>query len=110
MLRTAMLRLKIPSRFVDLTIDLISNRFNTIITAFGNTVPYKVQIGIDQDEVISPLLWVIYIDPLLTILNKINPSPYRIQSDPSLPPVDTSSIALLHGRHKFGCYIHRRSH
>ena len=59
MLRLAMLRLKIPSRFVDLTIDLFSNRFNSIITTFGNTSPYKVQIGIDQGEVISPLLWVI---------------------------------------------------
>src|SRR5581483_8041441 len=95
MLRLAMLRLKIPSRFVDLTIDLFSNRFNSIITAFGNTSPYKVQIGIDQGEVISPLLWVIYIDPLLTMLNQINPAPYRIDSDPSRPPVDTTSLCFM---------------
>src|SRR5581483_6707439 len=45
--------------------------------------------------VISPLLWVIYIDPLLTMLNQINPSPYRIDSDPSQPPVDTSSLCFM---------------
>src|SRR5437870_4155054 len=95
MLRLAMSRLRIPARFVDLTIDLFSNRFNSIITAFGNTSPYKVQIGIDQGEVISPLLWVIYINLLLTMLNKINPSPYRIDSDPSLPPVETSSLCYM---------------
>src|SRR5436309_16074754 len=29
------------------------------------------------------------------MLNKINPSPYRIQSDPSLPAVDTSSLCYM---------------
>src|SRR5436853_727538 len=95
MLRLAILRLKIPARFVDLTLDLLSNRFNSIITAFGNTSPYKVQIGIDQGEVISPLLWVIYIDPLLSMLHKINPSPYQINSDLSKPSVDISSLCFM---------------
>src|SRR6185369_802401 len=45
-----------------------------------NTDPYKVQVGIDQGEVISPLLWVIYIDPLLTVLNEVNRLPYTISS------------------------------
>src|SRR5436305_9718989 len=80
MLRLAMSRLKIPARFVNLTINLFSNRFNSIITAFGNTSPYKVQIGIDQGEVISPLLWVIYIDPLLTVLRRENSHPYIMRS------------------------------
>src|SRR5581483_4008412 len=101
MLQLAMLRLKILSRFIDLTIDLFSNRFNSIITAFGNTNSYKVQIGIDQGEVISHLLWVIYIDPLLTMLNKINPSPYRIDSDPCLPLVDISSLCFMDNTNLF---------
>ncbi|GES89610.1 hypothetical protein GLOIN_2v1790829 [Rhizophagus clarus] len=36
-----------------------------MITAYGLTDPYEVIIGIDQREVISPLLWCIYYDPLL---------------------------------------------
>src|SRR5436305_2588979 len=95
MLRLAMSRLKIPARFVNLTINLFSNRFNSIITAFGNTSPYKVQIGIDQGEVISPLLWVIYIDPLLTMLNLINPTPYTLNTDPHIDPVNISTIGYM---------------
>ncbi|GBB84246.1 hypothetical protein RclHR1_10880001 [Rhizophagus clarus] len=38
---------------------------NQVITAYGLTDPYDVLIGIYQGEVISPLLWCIYYDPLL---------------------------------------------
>ena len=34
----------------------------------------------DQGEIISPLLWVIYIDPLLTALSEHNLTPYTIES------------------------------
>ena len=45
-----------------------------VITAFGLSQPLIAQDGIDQGEVISPLLWRIFYDPLLA----------RIQSDPKL--------------------------
>src|SRR6185436_14949138 len=95
MLRLALQRLRIPNRFIDLTLDLFTNRFNTIITAFGNTDPYKVQIGIDQGEVISPLLWVIYIDPLLTLLNGSNSTPYIINNNSNVPPVQLSTLCYM---------------
>src|ERR1044071_1703603 len=47
MLRLAMARLKIPSIFINLTLELFTNRYNTIIMAFGPTKLYQVQIGID---------------------------------------------------------------
>src|SRR5437868_15306559 len=72
MLRLAMQRLKIPDCFIFLTLELFTGRYNTVITSFGSTQSYKTHIGIDQGEVISPLLWFIYIDPLLTFLNSIN--------------------------------------
>jgi hypothetical protein len=103
MLRLAMQRLKIPNTFINLTLDLFTNRSNTIITAFGHTQPYKVQVGIDQGEVISPLLWVIYIDPLLTVLNQENPSPYTIQTNPSLPPVSTSTLGYMDDTNLIAC-------
>src|ERR1041385_2483336 len=83
MLRLAMARLKIPSIFINLTLELFTNRYNTIITAFSPTKPYQVQIGIDQGESLSPLLWVIYLDPLLTVLNRENTSPYLLNSNPN---------------------------
>jgi hypothetical protein len=73
MLRLSMQRLKIPDAFISLTLELFTNRSNTVITSFGPTANYKMHVGIDQGETISPLLWVIYIDPLLTKLNACNP-------------------------------------
>ena len=61
-----MTRLKIPLNFIDLVIDLFTNRRNYVLTDVGKTSDYEVLVGINQGEVISPLLWCIYYDPLLT--------------------------------------------
>src|SRR5437764_12655536 len=95
MLQLAMTRIKIPSRFINLVSELFSNRYNTVITAYGNSNPYKTEIGIDQGETLSPLLCVIYIDPILTVLNKEASSPYIINSDPALQCVATSTLAFM---------------
>jgi len=68
----AMERLKIPDKLIQLIISLFTDRTNSVITEFGTTSPYKVLIGIDQGEVISPLLWTIYYDPLLSRINSKN--------------------------------------
>ena len=47
MLQLAMQRLKIPSGFIRLISNLFTNRYNTVITTFGQSVPYKSEIGID---------------------------------------------------------------
>jgi Reverse transcriptase (RNA-dependent DNA polymerase) len=61
MLEKAMLRLKLPLNFIEIIKNLFSNRKNRVFTAHGLTDPYDI----DQGEVISPLLWCIYYDPLL---------------------------------------------
>src|ERR1700733_3035518 len=58
-------RLKIPTSYINIICSLFMNRHNRVFTAVGTTDPYDVLIGIDQGEVISPLLWCIYYDPLL---------------------------------------------
>jgi len=95
MLEHAMDRLKIPKAFTKLTLALFTNRSNRVITANGLSDPYKVKIGIDQGEVISPLLWVIYIDPLLVALNNNNPSPYTISSSSNRPHINISTLAFM---------------
>ncbi|GBB92770.1 hypothetical protein RclHR1_20510009 [Rhizophagus clarus] len=61
-------------------------------TAHGDTPSYQVRIGIDQGEVISPLLWVIYIDPLLFVLKKEMLDLYILRSSSLLTtPLDDSS-------------------
>ncbi|CAG8781383.1 20896_t:CDS:1, partial [Rhizophagus irregularis] len=42
-----------------------------IIGYNGVTPQFTSQIGIDQEEVISPLLWTIYYDPLLTEIDSL---------------------------------------
>src|SRR2546429_556784 len=81
MLELAMQRLRIPQGFIKLTLNLFNNRSNRVIIANGLLDPYKVKIGIDQGEVIFPLLWVIYINSLLVALNNNNSSPYTISSN-----------------------------
>ena len=43
-----------------------------MFTAHGISEYYDVKIGIDQGEVISPLLWCIYLDPLLCEVANLN--------------------------------------
>ena len=65
MLKKAMQRLKLPIAFIDLIENIFIERKNRVFTEVGLTDPYDMLVGIDQGEVISPLLWCIYYDPLL---------------------------------------------
>src|SRR5687767_3963593 len=70
-LKLALTRIKILTPCIDLIINLFTNRRNAVFTADGLSDLYNVKIGIDQGEVISPLLWCIYFDPLLCEVNKL---------------------------------------
>ncbi|GBC33018.2 RNA-directed DNA polymerase from mobile element jockey-like [Rhizophagus irregularis DAOM 181602=DAOM 197198] len=80
MLRFALQRLRLPENATQFLLSLFMSRSNRVITAHGLTPPYRVKIGIDQGEVISPLLWVIYLDPLLTALKNEKKDPYCLVS------------------------------
>ncbi|EXX64744.1 hypothetical protein RirG_139850 [Rhizophagus irregularis DAOM 197198w] len=68
MLRFTFERIRLPASAIKFILSLFMKCTNSVFTAHGFTPAYRVRIGIDQGEIISPLLWVIYIDPLLTIL------------------------------------------
>ncbi len=68
-LAAALARLKLPYNFTQTILRLFLPRFNQVFTAHGNSDTYLVHSGIDQGEVISPLLWCIYYDPLLCAIN-----------------------------------------
>jgi hypothetical protein len=65
MLIRALWRLYLFMTFVYLIISIFGSWFNQIFTANGNTDTYYVFLGIDQGEIISPILWCIYYDLLL---------------------------------------------
>ncbi|GBB96732.1 hypothetical protein RclHR1_28170001 [Rhizophagus clarus] len=71
-LKKAMDQIKLLQQFTHLILDLFKDRTNQVITAYGKTTAYDVLIGIDQGEVISPVLWCIYYDPLLAEINNQN--------------------------------------
>src|SRR4051794_38663130 len=95
MLRKAMARLRIPPPFINIITNLFLNRRNSVFTAYGNTDPYDVTVGIDQGEVISPLLWVIYYDPLLSRIQQLNYGyNMRIKWKPDITKNDTNELSV----------------
>ncbi|RHZ88345.1 hypothetical protein Glove_23g208 [Diversispora epigaea] len=56
---------------LDIIQCMLTNRINQGITEFGKTEKYEVQKGIDQGDSISPLLWCIFYDPLLTAIGSL---------------------------------------
>src|SRR6266498_5108279 len=71
-LRQDMQRVKIPLNCINFILDFFTSRKNAVLTKGGLSEFYDVKIGIDQGEVISPLLWCIYFDPLLCEINSLN--------------------------------------
>jgi hypothetical protein len=57
MLEKAMKCLKLPNSFINIIKQSFLNRTNQVFTAKGLTDPYDMLVGIDQGEIISPLLW-----------------------------------------------------
>src|SRR6266508_4511035 len=78
MLQKAMARLKIPAPFITFITNLFTKRTNQIFTYHGITDPYNVLVGIDQGEVICPLLWCIYYDPLLCYIQNQHKLGYQL--------------------------------
>jgi len=64
-------RIKIPPKCTNFILDFFTKRQNAIMTTGGISDFYDVKIGIDQGEVISPLLWCIYFDPLLCEIDNL---------------------------------------
>ena len=69
LLKQSLLCLALPLKTINTIIDLFTNRHNQVITNLGLTSLYPVYNGIDQDETITPLLWKIYYDPLITLIH-----------------------------------------
>ncbi|GBB92972.1 hypothetical protein RclHR1_20930005 [Rhizophagus clarus] len=94
-LKFALERIRLPASAITFILSLFMNRSNRIFTAYGETSSYWVRIGIDQGEVISPLLWVIYLDPLLTVLKKEMLDPYILRSPTLLSNLSDSPLDVV---------------
>jgi len=92
MLKKALTRIKLPSTIINLLIHILSNRSNQVITNLGYTNSYPVEDGIDQGETISPILWVIYYDPLIRRISTEYPGFSQTISTPTQTKTTHTSI------------------
>ena len=77
----AMQRLKIPNHFINIIKNSLLNRTNRVITDLGLTDEYKMKNGIDQGETMSPILWVIYYDPVFSMIKKHKGIGYKMKHE-----------------------------
>jgi Reverse transcriptase (RNA-dependent DNA polymerase) len=71
MMKLALQRIKIPEQIINIINFIGENRMARGITEYGPTEVYRVIKGVDQGDSISPLLWCIFYDPLLTEINTL---------------------------------------
>jgi len=64
----ALTRIRAPERFIGLLRNMWSKRTARVLTAVGMTSVFTVHNGLAQGAVLSPLMWNIFYDPLLTAL------------------------------------------
>jgi hypothetical protein len=86
-LRTALLRIRAPTDFIDLYLHMMNGSTLHIITPFGTSVGFHPECGLPQGDSIAPMLWNVFYDILLCALAK-HPAGYTINDRPCL--ADTS--------------------
>ena len=81
MLTKSMLRLKIPSDFIQITQNILTNHSCQVIIPHRPTDSISILDGIPQGETISPLWWTIFYDPLLNKLSNQKNKPYNLTNN-----------------------------
>ena len=61
---------KKPEQFINIIKNSLKYRTNRVITDLGLIEEYNIKNGIDQGETMSPILWVIYYDPVFSKIKK----------------------------------------
>src|SRR6185295_11181467 len=69
LLQKSLQRLALPHSIINAITTILHDRQNQVITNLGLTSSYSVHNGIDQGETITPLLWRIYYDPLISYIH-----------------------------------------
>src|SRR4051812_30851366 len=93
-LEAALIRIKMNWTYINILEDLHKNRTSTIITAHGYTDPYKVQDGLDQGEIHSPILWRIFYDLLLAAIKKdLAHYQYEMEKVSNIEPPEVNHLA-----------------
>jgi hypothetical protein len=62
-------RIQAPSSLINLLKNIFYGRFTRLLTPYGPNESFKPQAGIEHGDSISPLLWNIFFDSILCLLN-----------------------------------------
>src|SRR5947199_186947 len=84
-------RLSIPHNIVKFISSLFTNRNMNILTAYGTTNIITAGDGIDQGDSISPLLWRIFYDPLLSAVTRYGSRGYKMEVTWPHDPTDKTT-------------------
>src|SRR5205085_11181827 len=95
LLKLALLRIKCPESLTNLIINIFKYRANQVITNLEKSQSYLVQDGIDQGETISPILWRIYYDPLISLISNSYKGYILACKDPSTTIFLTTNISCI---------------
>src|SRR6185436_5812266 len=80
-LEWALKRIKVLQKTREYIINLFDKRQLKVITAYGLTEKITAGDGIDQEEVISPLIWCLFYDPLLEKIQEDKTLGYTIEQE-----------------------------
>ena len=80
MLKKSLLRIKLPDTTINFILDLYEKRRIKVVTSYGLTEEFEAEDGIDQGEVVSPLVWRIFYDPLLCAVQGAVNTGYKIET------------------------------
>src|SRR5437868_15305182 len=78
MLEKALERIKISECTKKFLLNLFNSRRIKVIMSFSLTQEFIAEDGLDQGEVVSPLLWHIFYDPLLCEIQKKRKQRYKM--------------------------------
>src|SRR5437868_1716756 len=81
MIEKALRRIKLPELMIRFLLSLYNKKKIRVITEYGLTKEFEAEDGLDQGEVVSPLMWRIFYDPLLCIIHKEENLGYIIDSN-----------------------------
>src|SRR6185436_5806206 len=70
LLQMALRRIGMPPDLIELIMNLYTSCSAQVITFYGKTDTFPLTTGIPQGDALSPLLWRIFYDPLLTRIDK----------------------------------------
>src|SRR5579859_2406020 len=79
-LKATLTRIRMHQSIIALLTDIFKSHNMSIIIAFGNSKEFKPRVGIDQGDIISLLIWRIFYDPLLCMINERKNIGYKLTS------------------------------